>query len=73
MAATDISRPSRRERPMMVVLDDFPCLCVASPALPSAVQKAFGPRRQERTHARTRLVLCGSVVIRPSSMWTTRG
>lgn len=48
--------------PRTVVLDEFPYLCAASPALPSIVQRAFGPRRRERTRSRTRLILCGSAL-----------
>lgn len=49
-----------REEPVPVVVDEFPYLCVSSPALPSIVQKTLGPRRKERTNSRARLVLCGS-------------
>ncbi|MPZ89676.1 MAG: ATP-binding protein [Nitriliruptorales bacterium] len=45
-----------------VVLDEFPYLCRASPALPSIIQKALGPRRSERTGSRSRLILCGSAL-----------
>ncbi|HSL07023.1 MAG TPA: hypothetical protein VK887_03500 [Pseudonocardiaceae bacterium] len=45
---------------MPVVFDEFPYSCASSPALPSIVQKALGPRRKERTSSRARLVLCGS-------------
>ncbi|MFE1883136.1 ATP-binding protein [Streptomyces diastatochromogenes] len=49
-----------RERPVPVVLDEFPYLARATPALPSIVQVAYGPRRTERLASRTRLLLCGS-------------
>lgn len=45
-----------------VVLDEFPYMCHANPALPSVVQRAFGPRRRARRESRTRLLLCGSAV-----------
>ena len=51
-----------RERPVPVVLDEFPYLVRASPALPSIVQQALGPRRAERRESRTRLLLCGSAL-----------
>lgn len=60
--ALDVLLALGRERPMTVVLDEFPYLCAASPALPSVVQKSFGPRRRERTNSRTRLILCGSAL-----------
>jgi hypothetical protein len=50
------------ERTVPVVIDEFPYLCRAAPALPSVVQKALGPRRPQRTRSRTRLVLCGSAI-----------
>jgi AAA+ ATPase superfamily predicted ATPase len=50
------------ERAVPVVLDEFPYLCKAVPALPSIVQKTLGPRRPQRTGSRTRLLLCGSAI-----------
>lgn len=52
----------RRERSIPVVLDEFPYLARASPALPSIIQAAYAPRRAERTGSRTRLLLCGSAL-----------
>ena len=49
-----------RDRPVPVVIDEFPYLVKASPALPSIIQQAFGPRRAQRSESRTRLLLCGS-------------
>ncbi|MFE4968731.1 ATP-binding protein [Streptomyces sp. NPDC056660] len=49
-----------KERPLPVVIDEFPYLARATPALPSIVQVAYGPRRPERLDSRTRLLLCGS-------------
>ncbi|MGI9003434.1 MAG: AAA family ATPase [Pseudonocardia sp.] len=60
--ALDVLLALGRERACTVVLDEFPYLCAASPALPSIVQKAFGSRRRERTGSRTRLILCGSAL-----------
>jgi uncharacterized protein len=49
-----------KERPLPVVIDEFPYLARATPSLPSIVQVAYGPRRPERMVSRTRLLLCGS-------------
>ncbi|HLU46318.1 MAG TPA: ATP-binding protein, partial [Natronosporangium sp.] len=51
-----------RERPIPVVLDEFPYLARVSPALPSILQAAYAPLRPERTDSRTRLLLCGSAM-----------
>lgn len=51
-----------RERPVPVVLDEFPYLVKASPSLPSIIQQAYGPLRDERTSSQTRLFLCGSAL-----------
>lgn len=51
-----------RERPVPVVIDDFPYLARSNPALPSIIQGAYAPRRAERTGSRTRLLLCGSAL-----------
>ncbi|MGF1661263.1 MAG: ATP-binding protein [Kineosporiaceae bacterium] len=51
-----------RDRPVPVVLDEFPYLVRSSPSLPSVIQDAFGPRRSERLRSRTRLLLCGSAM-----------
>ena len=50
------------ERPVTVVIDEFPYLARANPELPSVIQAAFGPRREERLNSRTRLLLCGSAM-----------
>ena len=51
-----------RERPVPVVIDEFPYLAKANPELPSLIQQAFRPLREERTGSRTRLLLCGSAL-----------
>lgn len=51
-----------RDRPVPVVLDEFPYLVKASPSLPSIIQAAFGPWSQARRESRTRLLLCGSAL-----------
>lgn len=58
--AMDLLLALGRDAPVPVVLDEFPYLCASSPALPSIVQKALGPRRTARTSSRARLVLRGS-------------
>jgi uncharacterized protein len=50
------------DRPVTVAIDEFPYLAKAHPELPSVIQAAFGPRREERLRSRTRLLLCGSAM-----------
>ncbi|GAB3118691.1 ATP-binding protein [Streptomyces calidiresistens] len=50
------------ERPVTVVIDEFPYLVKANPELPSIIQQAFGPLRDRRRRSRTRLLLCGSAM-----------
>lgn len=50
------------DRPVTVAIDGFPYLAKANPELPSVIQAAFGPRREERLRSRTRLLLCGSAM-----------
>jgi hypothetical protein len=47
--------------PLPVVIDEFPFLARASPALPSIIQRAFDPAAQ-RSNTRVRLLLCGSAL-----------
>ena len=51
-----------RNGPVTVVLDEFPHLLAASPALASILQSAYGPRRPQRLESQTRLILCGSAL-----------
>ena len=51
-----------RDRPVTVAIDEFPYLAKGNPELPSVIQAAFGPRREERLRSRTRLLLCGSAM-----------
>jgi len=51
-----------QDRPVTVAIDEFPYLAKANPELPSVIQAAFGPRREERLRSRTRLLLCGSAM-----------
>jgi AAA+ ATPase superfamily predicted ATPase len=50
------------ERPVTVVIDEFPYLARAARDLPSIIQHALTPGRPERTRSRTRLLLCGSAL-----------
>jgi hypothetical protein len=49
-------------RPVPVVIDEFPYLAKANPELPSIIQEALRPLRDQRTSSRTRLLLCGSAM-----------
>lgn len=51
-----------RERSLPVIIDEFPYLVRANPALPSIIQNAFAPLRDERDGSRARLLLCGSAM-----------
>lgn len=48
------------EKAVPVVIDEFPYLAHANPALPSIIQNALGPLRPERDQSRARILLCGS-------------
>lgn len=50
------------ERPVPVVIDEFPYLAKANPELPSIIQQALRPFGRARSATRTRLVLCGSAM-----------
>lgn len=62
LVAVDVLLGLGGKRALPVVLDEFPFLCKASPALPSIIQRALGPRRPERLSSRARLILCGSAL-----------
>ncbi|MFE1028414.1 ATP-binding protein [Streptomyces sp. NPDC058818] len=49
-------------QPVPVVIDEFPYLAKANPELPSIIQNAFRPLREQRTGSRARLLLCGSAL-----------
>lgn len=51
-----------RERPVPVVLDEFPYLVKGNPELPSIIQQALRPFGHARSATRTRLLLCGSAL-----------
>lgn len=61
-AVIDVLLRMGQERPLPVVIDEFPYLARANPALPSIIQTAYASRRAERTTSRTRLLLCGSAM-----------
>ena len=50
------------ERPVPVVLDEFPYLAREAKELPSVIQKTLSPGRQQRAVSRMRLLLCGSSI-----------
>lgn len=50
------------ERPVPVVIDEFPYLAKANPELPSIIQEALRTLRDQRSGSRTRLLLCGSAL-----------
>ncbi|MGH3290178.1 MAG: ATP-binding protein [Trebonia sp.] len=50
------------ERPVLVVLDEFPYMARSAPGLASIIQHALSPRGVARTKSRTRLILCGSSI-----------
>ena len=51
-----------KERAVPVVIDEFPYLAKSNPGLPSIIQNALSPLRDERDASRTRLLLCGSAM-----------
>src|SRR6185369_1014033 len=51
-----------RERPVPVVIDEFPYLARANPQLPSIVQNVLAPRQAQRDASQARLLLCGSAM-----------
>lgn len=61
-AAVDALLALGRDRPVTVVLDEFPYLVRAARDLPSIIQHALTPGRPQRTGSRTRLLLCGSAL-----------
>jgi uncharacterized protein len=50
-----------RDRPLPVVIDEFPFLVSASPSLPSIIQRELGPGGSGQD-SRVRLLLCGSAM-----------
>ena len=56
------------ERPTAVVIDEFPYLVAATPALPSYLQQALTPLGHARQATKTRLILCGSALTTMSQL-----
>lgn len=50
------------DRPVPVVLDEFPRLARECRSLPSLIQAALPPRTEDGSACRTRLILCGSAL-----------
>ena len=50
------------ESPVPVIIDEFPYLTAATPALPSYLQQALNPTGYAKEHTKTRLILCGSAL-----------
>ena len=61
-AALDAVLAVSSDRPVPVVIDEFPYLAAAVPELPSLLQAALAPRRAARLASRVRLILCGSAL-----------
>ncbi|WP_189934014.1 AAA family ATPase [Streptomyces sulfonofaciens] len=60
-AVTQLMRVADRGRPTVAVIDEFPFLAKASPALPSIIQRALDPAAQH-INTPVRLLLCGSAL-----------
>jgi hypothetical protein len=56
------------DRPVPVIIDEFPYLVAATPALPSYLQHALSPLGHAREHTRTRMILCGSALTTMSQL-----
>jgi AAA+ ATPase superfamily predicted ATPase len=60
-AITRLLRIAPAGRPTTAVIDEFPFLAKASPALPSIIQRAMDPPARPH-HTQVRLLLCGSAL-----------
>ncbi|WP_461037277.1 AAA family ATPase [Streptomyces mayteni] len=60
-AVRELMRIADRDGPTTAVIDEFPFLAKASPALPSLIQRALDPAAQH-TNTPVRLLLCGSAL-----------
>lgn len=56
------------ENPVPVIIDEFPYLSAATPALPSYLQQALSPLSTAKESTRTRLILCGSALTTMSQL-----
>lgn len=50
-----------KDRPLPIIIDEFPFLSRMSPALPSIIQRELGPGGSGRT-SKAKLILCGSAM-----------
>lgn len=55
-------------RPTAVIIDEFPYLVAATPALPSYLQRALSPLGHAREHTKSRMILCGSALTTMSNL-----
>lgn len=67
-AAVDELLRLGEDRPTAVIVDEFPYLAAATPALPSYLQQALSPLGYAREHTRTRMILCGSALTTMSQL-----
>ncbi|WP_182884112.1 AAA family ATPase [Microbispora sp. H10885] len=51
-----------------LIIDEFPYLVSATPALPSYLQQALSPLSHAKQHTRTRMILCGSALTTMSQL-----
>ncbi len=56
------------EQATAVIIDEFPYLVAATPALPSYLQQALSPLGHARERTRTRMILCGSALTTMSQL-----
>jgi uncharacterized protein len=56
------------QRATAVIIDEFPYLVAATPALPSYLQQALSPLGHAREHTQTRMILCGSALTTMSEL-----
>jgi len=56
------------ERATTVVIDEFPYLVAATPALPSYLQQALSPMGHAKRGTRARMILCGSALTTMSQL-----
>src|SRR5437763_9425082 len=56
------------ERATAVIIDEFPYLVAATPALPSYLQRALSPLGHAKERTRTRRILCGSALTTMSQL-----
>ncbi len=57
-----------QKRPTAVIIDEFPYLVAATPALPSYLQQALSPLGYAMEHTMTRMIVCGSALTTMSQL-----